>query len=159
MSEVATIDPVEELEGKLMEMQRGGTFLPVECPLQHLFPPQQYLRVIEMPAGIVVVGKEHLTRHANAVLTGRATVSMNGKVVELKAGDVFISEAGTRKVLLIHERMKFLTVHPNPDNITDVEVLEGMFVKSSETLLNYEREIRELMEFTHTPALEIGGNP
>lgn len=158
MSAVATIDPVEELEGKLLEMKRGGTFQPVECPLEHLFPPKTYIRVIEMPKGIVVVGKEHLTRHANCVLSGRALVSMNGQQIELKGGDVFISEAGTRKVLLIYETMKFATIHPNPDDITDIATLEEMFVKKSETLLDYEREIRELMEFTHTPTIEIGGN-
>lgn len=108
----------------------------VPCPVTHHFSPGMYLREIFMPAGTFVVGHEHKTQHQNIVLTGRARVLMEGRISEIAAPCVFESGPGVQKVLYIIEDMRFITVHANPEDCTDV-------VKLEEQLLNLEPEFLE----------------
>jgi hypothetical protein len=96
----------------------------VECPVKHGFANGVYLREIFMPAGTYVIGKEHKTEHFNIILKGQAYVLMNDDVQLITAPCTFVSEAGTRKVLVVLEDMIWQTTHVNPDNTTDIEELE-----------------------------------
>jgi hypothetical protein len=96
----------------------------VDCPVKHGFANGVYLREIFMPAGTYVIGKEHKTEHFNIILKGQAYVLMNDDVQLITAPCTFVSEAGTRKVLVVLEDMIWQTTHVNPDNTTDVEELE-----------------------------------
>lgn len=122
---------VEELEGALLQVA-GST----ECSrlrLSHHFAPGIYVREIFMPAGEFVIGAEHTTEHFNVVLTGRASIIADGKVVEVVAPATFVSRAGVRKVLQIHEDMIWQTIHANPENETDTTKLESQLCKMSAT--------------------------
>jgi hypothetical protein len=96
----------------------------VDCPVKHGFANGVYLREIFMPAGTYVIGKEHKTEHFNIILKGQAYVLMNDDVQLITAPCTFVSEAGTRKVLVVLEDMIWQTTHVNPDNTTDIEELE-----------------------------------
>jgi hypothetical protein len=96
----------------------------VDCPVKHGFANGVYLREIFMPAGTYVIGKEHNTEHFNIILKGQAYVLMNDDVQLITAPCTFVSEAGTRKVLVVLEDMIWQTTHVNPDNTTDIEELE-----------------------------------
>lgn len=121
---------VEELEGVLLEVP-GAT----ECnyPLEHLFAPGVYIRKITMPAGEFIIGAEHTEEHFNIVLSGRASVIMDEKVHEIEPGMIFVSKAGVRKVLQIHSRMEWLTVHSNPSDERDTTKLEARLCVMSAT--------------------------
>lgn len=125
---------IEELEGELLQVP-GST----ECdfPLEHLFQPGVYLRKITMPAGSFVVGAEHQEAHYNIILKGRCSVIAEEKVLELKAGDMFFSNAGVRKVLQMHETVEWVTVHPNPNEERDIASLEKRLAIMSQTHQNY----------------------
>lgn len=113
-------EPVVPTMGQIEAVGHYCATLPqVECPLVHTFAPGVYCREITMPGatkehshGTFIIGKKHKTKHVNIVLTGRASVLIDGVLTEIKAPSTFVSEAGCRKVLLIHEEMKFITVHP-----------------------------------------------
>lgn len=133
----ATNEAIEEAEGRLLEQIDP---LEIECPLVHRFAPGVYMREVTMPAGTYVIGHEHLTEHGNVVLSGRALVSMNGEVAEVVAPQVFTSPAGLRKILIILEEMRFMTIHPNPADERDIDTLEAIFVRKSATYLRWERK-------------------
>ena len=104
----------------------------VECPLTHSFAPGVYIREIYMPADTVVIGQVHKTEHFNIILKGSVRLIMNGKVHELQAPCTFASGAGVSKVLNILEDTIWQTIHANPENLTDVEVLESQLVRKPE---------------------------
>lgn len=100
----------------------------VECPLEHFFAPGIYIREIFMPAGTMVIGQVHKTEHFNVILEGRVRVVIDGEVHELKAPCTFVSKAGVSKVLRVLESCRWQTIHANPDNLTDIDVLESILV-------------------------------
>lgn len=103
----------------------------VECPLVHRFAPGVYLREIFMPAGSIVIGKIHKTRHFNVVLKGRChLVSEDGSVVELVAPCTFVSDAGVQKVLYIDEDTVWQTVHPTSE--TDLDKLDAELIEPAD---------------------------
>ena len=98
-------------------------------PVEHHFAPDVYIRDITMEPGQWLIGAEHKTEHFNIVMTGRADVLMDfdsGEWQEVKAPCVFVSKPGVKKVLIIHERMRWLTVHKvdGLKTLADVDDLE-----------------------------------
>lgn len=139
-----SMEQIEEVEDHMLHMP--GKITAKEFDLTHHFAPGIYMREIVMPAGLFIVGHRHLHQHHNLCLSGRALVNIGGRVEELIAPSVFKSESGVRKILLILETMRFVTVHPNPTNETDIEKLSGMFIEKSDAFLEFEKEERELIE-------------
>jgi quercetin dioxygenase-like cupin family protein len=133
---------IEEVERDLLGEQQ------VEMPLTHRFAPGVYLREIFMPAGTFVIGHEHRTEHFNVVLSGRASVLMNGEVTEIVAPHTFVSGPGVRKILYIHEDMRWQTVHPTDE--TDLENLEDQLIIKSTSYRLYQQEIAQLQSHIQT---------
>lgn len=99
----------------------------------HHFGPKVYVREILMEAGRhkLVIGAMHKTEHFNIVLTGRASVLMDPETddwADICAPSIFISKPFVKKVLIIHEDMRWLTIHPLEEDATeaDIERLEEM---------------------------------
>ena len=104
------------------------------CPLKHTFSNGIYVREIHMPTGTVCVGKIHRHDHPNFIMKGRVTVvTEEGGIEELIAPMSIISPAGTQRAVYVHEDTIWITVHHNPDNITDLEKLEEFIITTSHT--------------------------
>ena len=102
------------------------------CPLKHTFSDGIYVREIHMPAGTVCVGKIHRHDHPNFIMKGRVTVvTEEGGIEELTAPMSIISPAGTQRAVYVHEETIWITVHHNPDNITDLAKLEEFIIATS----------------------------
>lgn len=140
----------EEIERKEAEMLRMPQ---AEYSMQHHFSPGIYWRQIHMKAGSIVLGHKHTTTHINTVLTGRATVLMNGELHDIQAPCVLVSQAGVRKVLFIHEDMEWATIHANPDNETNIDILEDRIRIKSQAFLEWEHEMKTLQD-TAQPKLQ-----
>lgn len=95
-------------------------------PLRHIFAPGVYLREITMPAGWAFLGERHLTRHANIVSQGRVSFRAGGAVQTVEAPYTFVSEPGVQKMLYIHEKTVWTTVHPTTE--TDIDRLEALLI-------------------------------
>jgi hypothetical protein len=119
---------IEELEKQLIPLKQ------VEVPLEHMFAPGVYARQVEMPADTFIIGHKHNTEHFNIILTGRASVMMDGVIHEIKAPAILKSGVGVRKILYIHETMRWITIHPTDE--TDVQKLEDMLVVKSDAFLH-----------------------
>ncbi len=94
----------------------------------NMFSDGVYARTIFMPKGMFVVGKRHLTRHLNVVLTGKATVWVEGEMMQITAPFVFESLENVRKVLIIDEDMHWMTIH-NTD-LKDEDEIEKEIILS-----------------------------
>lgn len=129
---------IEEVEGHMLQLPQ------VDVPLTHLFAPGVYAREVVMPTDSFVIGHQHKTEHLNIILTGRATVMMEGVIHEITAPAIIKSNENVRKILYIHEEMRWVTIHPTHE--TDVEKLEEMLVVKSDTYLNHQaaKEIEAL---------------
>lgn len=138
---------LELFELALLEgIQNGEKDAPHETT--HLFAPSVYWREIQMYAGTILIGREHTQTHFNVVLTGKCSVMIDGKdhiIDATKEPVVFISEAGVRKVLEIHEDMRWATVHSNPDELRGEELEEFISVKSI-VEWDHDNKMKELKE-------------
>ena len=94
------------------------------CPLFHKFATGCYIRQITMPKGMLLVSKIHKTKHPYFILKGDVSVLTEQGVVRLTAPYSGITEAGTKRVLYMHETTIWTTVHLNPTNTRDVNVIE-----------------------------------
>jgi hypothetical protein len=127
-------------------------FLPAPqcvCPLVHRFAPGVYLREVEMPAGIFVIGHEHKTEHFNVVLSGKAFVMVDDTVELVAAPAVIKSSPGVRKVLYIVETMRWMTVHPT--KLTDLKKLEAKLITKSASRKLHDRLMLSMMKQLQNP--------
>ena len=112
MNEVVTVGPSREpiLHFEVFLRQ----FEPRECPLKHTFAPGLYIREIFLPADTFIVGKIHKHSHGNIVVKGRATVvtEFGRREIDASNGPVtFVSEAGAKRALYVHEDTIWVTLH------------------------------------------------
>jgi hypothetical protein len=77
----------------------------------NLVTPGVYVRVLRMKAGLRVVGKRHAQEHISIISQGRATVMTEEGRQELVAPCEFVSPAGTKRFVWVHEDMVWTTIH------------------------------------------------
>lgn len=96
---------------------RPDTLTPV-----HRFINGLYARELTMPAGTLIVGKRHARMHKVIMTKGRCTVYTERGQEELTAPCSFMSPAGEKRVLIIHEETTWTCVHPtNETDLVEVE--------------------------------------
>lgn len=118
-----------------VEMVLREKFDPVECPLHHSFTKGMYIREIVMATGSRVTSKIHKERHPFFVMKGKANVWVDGKGWELIEAPYFgFTEPGTRRVLHILETCHWVTVHHNPDDGEDLQVIENRIIEKHENI-------------------------
>jgi hypothetical protein len=97
---------------------------PRECPVTHRFTPGLYIREIFMPKNTILTSLLHLTTHPFFIMQGEFSVWHRGiEVQRIKAPYTGITEAGTRRLLYIHEDTIWTTCHvtdlTDPDEIIE----------------------------------------
>lgn len=143
--------PAPVARGKIMDIQRwcesqaDGVRIDKSPPLKHWLAPGVYAREIHLPAGTVVVGKIHRHRHFNIISKGSITCYTEFGLETWTAPASFISDAGTKRVVVTHEDAIWTTIHPNPDDETDVQKLEERFTAMEYAELGMEvKNLKEL---------------
>ena len=119
----------------------------IEGAVTHNFADGQYIRTIVMPKGLTGVSEIHAKNHPFFIMTGEVSVFSEKGIARLKAPYHGITQAGTQRVLYIHEDCTWITVH-RTDCLTPKEVksevllesfddfsLEGFNVKEIETVI------------------------
>lgn len=92
----------------------------------HFFAPGIYVRTLFIPAGFVVVGACHKHEALNILLKGEiSVVNEHGERILAKAPFIFKSKNGQKAGFAITD-VWYASIHPNPDDITDVKQLEAM---------------------------------
>lgn len=94
----------------------------------HFFAPGIYLRTLFIPAGFAVVGASHKYEALNILLKGTiAVVNDHGERVVAKAPFIFKAKTGKKAGFAVTD-VWYASVHPNPDDITDIKQLEALNV-------------------------------
>lgn len=129
----------------------------VDTPLTHRFTNGMYSREIFMPAGTLVVSRQHKTEHQYVVLTGKVMVNVPGEGVKiLEAGHVGITKPGTRRALYIIEDCKWITFHPTKE--TDLEKLQDELTFTPDVgYVENDPEALDMMAELHASMLYLGG--
>ena len=121
-------DKVVSLEKKLLNIDHpdvvkgnSNTF-----PLTHSFSEGIYIREMSMLKGGIVIGKIHNKNHTWFLMKGRLKIANEKGSVVYNAPTYVNASAGEKRVILALEDSVFINIHPNPDNITNIEQLEKM---------------------------------
>lgn len=106
-----------------LEAAISNYLAPIELETVHHFAPGVYARELRIPAGVLLTGKIHRTRHLNIVSKGTIAVwsEVTGPML-VHAPFTFVSEPGTRRVGFALEDTVWTTIHPTEE--TDLERLE-----------------------------------
>lgn len=104
-------------------------------PLKHNdhLAPGLYVRELFIPAGTVLAGAKHRTDHL-VTFVGDITVWHEGHMTRLTGRHTLDSTAGAQRIGYAHADTWVTCIFPNPDNETDVRVLEARFVENSDQL-------------------------
>ena len=108
-------DRVDELESDLAKMEQ------FHFPVQDVFTPGLYTRIITMPKGSFLTSEIHKTEHPFLIMKGKVEVANveTGEVVIYEAPHVGITKPYTRRVLNVIEDTVWATSHVTKE--TDVE--------------------------------------
>lgn len=101
-----------------------------DIPTIHHLAPGSYARELHIPEGVVIVGKLHRHAHINVISKGKITVVTEHKGVEVfEAPITFISEPGTKRVVLASKETVWTTIHPT--DLTDLAEIEKSIIADS----------------------------
>ena len=105
----------------------------IDLPVQHHFANSVYGRELFIPKGVVLVGKLHRFPCINVIAQGSvAVVTEHGREV-YTAPDVFVSPAGTKRVIYALKDSTWVTFHPCEN--TDLKDIEHNLIAESYTAL------------------------
>jgi hypothetical protein len=97
-----------------------------ELPTTHLFADGMYARILPRPAGTLIVGKVH--KHEHFYIVTKGSVQVGEQIY--RAGDVIVSQPGTKRAVLALEDSICMTVHRTDK--TDLAEIEAELVEPDE---------------------------
>lgn len=97
----------------------------------HRFTDTQYIRTFIMHPETIWTSRIHRTRHPFFISEGLCSVlnALTGKWAHFRGPYLGVTEPGTRRVLVIHEKTVWTTFHDNPDNERDISKLEARLIE------------------------------
>lgn len=101
----------------------------IDCPVTHHIAPGSYAREMNIPAGVLIVGKIHRHAHINVISKGRVHVVTEAGAETLDAPVTFVSEQGTKRVVLAETDTVWTTVHATDE--TDLDKIEAFVIAES----------------------------
>ena len=112
-------EKVKALQNELLKMPQA------DIVTTHTFLPGVYERAITIPAWVVLTGAEHKTFYRVRLEKGTIAVNTDDGVKVLTAPCEFEANAGMQRAgRVFDEEVVWVDVYDNPDNCTDLAVLE-----------------------------------
>ena len=116
---VPMAEKVKALQNELLKMPQA------DIVTTHTFLPGVYERAVKIPAWTVLTGAEHKTSYRVRLEKGTIAVNTDDGVKVLTAPCEFESKAGMQRAGRVYdEEVVWVDVYDNPDNCTDLAVLE-----------------------------------
>jgi hypothetical protein len=116
---VPMVEKVKALQNELLKMPQANIVT------THTFLPGVYERAVTIPAWTVLTGAEHKTAYRVRLEKGTIAVNTDDGVKILTAPCEFESKAGMQRAgRVFDEEVVWVDVYDNPDNCTDLAVLE-----------------------------------
>lgn len=111
---------VKALQNELLKLPQANIVT------THRFLPSVYEREVSIPAWTVLTGAEHKTSYRVRLEKGTIAVNTDNGVKVLTAPCEFESKAGMQRAgRVFDEEVIWVDVYDNPDDCTDLEVLEA----------------------------------
>lgn len=121
----------------------------VDCPVRHIFAPGLYAREMFIPKGTVIVGKIHKHAHVNTISKGKCSVMTEFGPREIEAPHTFVSDVGTKRVVVALEDVIWTTYHPS--NETDLTKLEDEIIAKSYDEIGLLESARDTLQVKGDP--------
>ena len=93
---------------------------------EHFFAPGVYVRQVTIPAGSILTGKIHKTKHVSIISCGHVTVATERGIQDIRGPYTFINEPGEKRALYVHETVVWTTIHPTDE--TDLKKIEELVI-------------------------------
>lgn len=111
----------------------------------HWFAPGLYGREITIPANVLLTTDIHASEHIAVVLSGAFTFYTDEGLEYIRAPRVMVTKIGTKRAMLTHTEVVFITFHHNEDNEKDIDTLVDRYTfKDEEAYLKYEQALLEV---------------
>lgn len=91
----------------------------MDAPVTHHFSDGVYVREIFMPAGMLIVGKIHKTKHLNIIQQGACRVVTPTRILDIKGPYTFESDPGEQKIVYMYTDVTWSTVHVTEETSLD----------------------------------------
>jgi hypothetical protein len=110
---------IESLQTELLKMPQA------DIQTIHAFAFGKYYRTIVVPPWVVLTGAAHKTDYKVRLEKGKIAVNVDDKIKILKAPCEFDAAAGVQRAgRVFEEEVVWTDVYNNPDDCTDIDVLE-----------------------------------
>jgi len=93
-----------------------------DFPVVHIHAPGLYARQMTIPKGGIIIGKIHRHAHVNTISKGRVWVVTEFGKDEIVGPVTFVSQPGTKRVVVAQEETIWTTYHPTEE--TDLAKIE-----------------------------------
>ena len=115
---------IMSIEKKMMDIPSvlKGKELDKFVKLRHSFTKGCYIREVFALKGQLIITKIHKVQHPYFILTGDISIMTKDGFKRVKAPHYGITEAGTKRIVYVHEDCWFITVHVT--NETDLDKIE-----------------------------------
>ena len=101
-----------------------------ELPLEHFICNKTYVRQITLPKDMILTGKVHNFDHTSILSKGEVTIMTSEGTTRVKAPATWISKAGTKRLIYVHEETIWSTIHHSEHTL--VEDLQNELVHESD---------------------------
>lgn len=135
------LSPTPYTRAQILRLEEAICDLPqvdLDEHTQHHFAPGVYLRQLLIPAGVVVTGKIHRSKHLTIIASGTVKITTDHGVEEITGPAVFVSEPGIKKAAYAVTDVTVMNVHPT-DSV-DVDEIEKEFIAPSFEALEQENK-------------------
>jgi len=134
---------IDEVVDKMLQMPQA------ECPIKLYLGAGIYIREVTIDAGVFSVGHYQNFEHMNQLVSGRVIMLENdGTTKEYVAPMTFTYREGNKAGYIV-EKMVWQNIYPNPDNETDLDVLENKFVTQNKVWEDHDKIQRDLDYLKH----------
>jgi len=127
---LSNIQKIELAEYFLKNYFEGSEETAKELPLEHFICNKTYVRQITLPKDILLTGKVHNFDHTSILSKGEVTIMTDEGTTRIKAPATWLSKAGTKRLIYVHEETIWSTIHQSEH--TAVEDLEKEIVHESD---------------------------
>lgn len=125
-----------DLEAAISTLGESYTNPEGKGDLVHHFGTGVYGREIFIPAGQVIVSKIHRGKTLSIIAKGAVTVVSEEGIMTVEAPYTFVSSPFTKRVVISHTDVVWVTTHGNPNELRDLKEVEEFIIAKDFTELN-----------------------
>lgn len=123
--ELSPVRPAPTREQVILLQEELAQYPQIENNPVHHFAEGMYGRELPIKAHSMVVGKIHRHEHFVLLLKGTVTINTDRGMETITGPHIWVSPPGAKRALYTHDDCVFFTVHLNPDNSRDLDVIEA----------------------------------